>query len=89
MSTGVQPLEEIINEGFMDVFGNPIFLGLFLIGFFVALVFITRQRLDMALLILIPAFILGMAFIPSDLVILVAIGVAVIVYLAIMKFMNR
>ena len=87
--SGVQPLEEIINEGFMDIFGNPIFIGLFVIGFFVALIFITRQRLDMALLILIPAFIIGMAFMPTELVLLVALGVAVIVYLAIMKFMNR
>ena len=58
-------VEQIISDTIMAYLGNPIWVGILILLFFVVWVAFMRARLEVALLGLIPAFILASAFIPG------------------------
>lgn len=86
MTTSLNPLEEILAEGFLSVVGDPLFLGLILLGFFGALVFVQGTRLDGKLVVIVPVLLMSLLFLPPWLAIAFAIGMGVVVYLALTKF---
>jgi len=84
VSFAVEPFEQIIGDGFDDVFGNHDIIGLIFIGFFAVFVMLQDTRFDVKVLIMIPAMALAMIYI-SWFTIVIAIALAVIVLLAARK----
>ncbi len=80
--------EEVIGNGFSDVVGDPTIAGIIFLGFFISFVMLQDTRLDAKLMVLVPAMILSMVYIPW-LGILCALGFGSIVYLALTRFLNR
>lgn len=81
---------EVLETGFLLVFGNPIFVALFILAFFAAIAAYARLRIDAAVAIFAP-LIIGMAsynylpeeFKPLTLIILgVLYGLAIIALLS-------
>lgn len=83
-----QPLEEMIYNGFLNTVGNPLFLGLLVLGVFSAFVLMQNTRTDAKVVILVPAFILASAFI-SPLLVLGGLALSVLLYLSVTKMMSR
>jgi hypothetical protein len=88
MTTALNPLEQIFADGFIGLVGDPVFLGLMIIGFFGAMVFVQGTRLDGKLAVFVPAFILSMVFVPF-LAVFFALGISTILYFAFTKFTNK
>jgi len=76
--------EEIIAETIMEFLGNPMWVGLLILLFFVAWAVLMRMRLEVALVGFIPALILASAFIPG-LLLLTAIGGGVLLGVVLMR----
>jgi hypothetical protein len=81
-------LENWFGDNTQYIVGEPFVAGIIFIGFFVGFLFIQNVGLDAKVAILIPALLLSMIFIPW-LAVLLALGVGVVVYLALTKFTNR
>lgn len=62
---GFQILEEMIFNGFLSSVGDPTFLALLLIGFFLGFTFMQGGRLDIVVLALIPGFLLAASYHPA------------------------
>jgi len=88
MSTGLLPMETWMGDGFAQTVGDPIFLGIMIIGFFFGFTMLQGLRLDAKLLILVPAVILAFPFIPF-LPLVLGLICAFVVYLAFTKMDNR
>jgi hypothetical protein len=86
--TGLCPFESLIGNGFGIIFGNPLFLGLILIGLFGAFVMLQGGRLDAKIVVLVPIGILALLFIPG-LIFPLAVAVGVLIYLAIMRMIVK
>lgn len=86
MTAPLNPLETIMADGFMQVVGDPLFLGIIILGFFGALAMIQGTKLDGKLVIIVPAFILALSFFPPFIVLLFALALAVILFHAFNKF---
>lgn len=88
MAGGVIPLESYIADGFAQTVGDPIFLGILVIVWFLGFTIMQGTRIDAKLVIMVPALLLATAFIPF-LGILISLVFAALIYLAIMKLTNR
>jgi hypothetical protein len=81
-------LETMFSDGFTNTVGDPIFLGLILVGFLGAFVMLQGLRLDGKMLILVPALLLASAFIPF-LPVLLGLALGFVLWLAISKMDAR
>lgn len=86
--TGLCPLESLIGNGFGVIFGNPLLLGLVLIGLFGAFVMLQGGRLDAKVVVLVPIGVLALMFIPG-LLFPIAVAVGFLIYLAIMRLIVK
>lgn len=50
-STFIQAVSDIIGQGMGSAFGSPVIIGLFAIAFFIALMYVLRFSLDIAIVI--------------------------------------
>jgi hypothetical protein len=82
-------LEQAIYEGALTAVGDPIFLGFLVFGFFLGFVVLQGQNLTGKMVILVPAGILALAFMPNWVSILFGLVCGGILYLAINKFITR
>jgi hypothetical protein len=81
-------LEQFIAEGFANIFGYDLWLGLFFVGFFMAYLLMSRSSFESKMVIAIPVFILASAFINWFLVITLLI-VGFIVTSGVQKLMQQ
>jgi hypothetical protein len=86
--TGLCPFESLIGDGFGAIFGNPLLIGLVLIGLFGAFVMLQGGRLDAKIVVLVPIGILTLLFIPG-LVFPLAVAIGFLIYLAIMRLIVK
>ncbi len=86
--TGFYDLEAFIGNGMGQVVGDPIFLGLLVLGFLGGFVLLQNTRFDAKLLVIVPAMLLAMAFIPI-LPLLFGLVCGFIGYLVVTKLENR
>jgi len=88
--SGLQPLENWMGDGFATVIGDPIFMGLMILGFFFGFVMLQGTRLDAKLLVLVPVALLAAPFFPAQVfMILLGLACAFILYLALAKMDNK
>lgn len=80
--------ESFIGNGLQSVFGDSMWFGILTLVWFGAFTLLQGLRLDAKLAILVPAAILSLMFIPA-LSFIIVIVLAVILYLALMKFMRH
>jgi len=86
-SSGLLPIEDLIGQGAgYTTGGDPLFLGLLTIGFFAGFTMLQGTRLEAKIVVLVPALFLTLYFIPG-LAVLIALGLATILYLAFTKFL--
>jgi len=71
----------------MSIVGDPTYLGLLVLGFFVGFVFLQGTRMDVKIMVIVPALFLAMSFI-GILKVIVVVGIGVVMMLGIKKFMN-
>lgn len=76
-------IEDIVSSTIMQYLGSPLWVGLILILFFVAWAAFMKLRLEVALVGLVPAFILASAFIPGLGVMIAIVGGALLGYILI------
>jgi hypothetical protein len=81
-------LENLMAPGLAGIAGDPLFLGLAFLSFFVGFVMLQRVSGDMSMLIITPAAIMAAAFIPA-LGLIALLALAYVIVLALTKFMNR
>lgn len=77
-------LEGMIASTIMEYLGNPMFVGLLVVMFFVTWAVVMRLRLEAALSGLVPAFIMASAFIPG-LQLVAALGGGILLGLILMR----
>jgi len=70
--------EQIIADTLMTYLGSPMWAGLIILFFFIAWAVVMRMRLEVALVGLIPTFILASAFIPGLHVLIAMVGGALL-----------
>jgi len=87
LTTGFGPLESTIYSSCMSIVGDPTYLGLLVLGFFVGFVFLQGTRMDVKIMVIVPALFLAMSFI-GILKVIVVVGIGVVMMLGIKKFMN-
>jgi hypothetical protein len=85
LQAGFQPLEEIIYTSGMQIAGDPVYLGLLVLGFFFGFVLLQGVRTDVKVLVMIPALFLATGFIPWLYLVIIVIA-GVIFYLGISRF---
>lgn len=81
-------LEQFIAQGFSAIIGNPLVLGIMLMGIFTGFVLLQGLRLDGKVAILVPVSLLAITLIPWFAV-LIGLAVGVLLYLAIMLFTQK
>lgn len=82
-------LENFLGTQATTITGNPLFTGLLILAFFSTFVLLKDTKLELKILGIGGGFILALLFLPTWLIILFGIGSAVVIYLAIMKVLNR
>jgi len=82
-------LEDFIGTQGMLIAGNPLFIGILVLAFFTALVLVRRSNLEVRVLAIGGGFLLALAFFPSWLIVLFAMGLAIVMYLAIIRLITR
>lgn len=86
---GVNPIEDLVYFGMLGVLGDPIFMGLFIVGFFGAFVIAQSQtNTSMKIAVFVPAVLLAAAFIPF-LALVIGLVVGFIAYLGLMKLIRK
>ena len=80
--------EEVIGNGFTSIVGDQTMIGVLLLAFFGGFLLLQDTRLDVKILIMVPALLLAMTYI-SFFNVVVALILAVLVYAALMKFLNH
>lgn len=80
--------ENVIGEGANQVVGDPLVMGLMFLGFFMAFIMLQNTRLDHKIMVLVPASILAMVWIPWFSIVLALVGGGMM-YLVVMKFTNK
>lgn len=85
---GFQPFEKIIYDGAVLAFGDPIFIGVVFIGGVIGIALMSNMRLDGKMLLLVPALLLALSFIPM-LALLLGIFFGVLVYMALLRVTSR
>ena len=83
-----EPIESLIHNGALNTVGDPTFLGLLVLGFFLAFIFFQNTRFDAKMVVIIPATFLAIAFAPI-LMILTAFILSGLLYLALNKLISR
>lgn len=79
-------LEQMIYENAVQTVGDPIVLGLLTFGFFLGFVLMQGQRLEGKIMVLVPALLLSLAFMPPVVTIVSGLVLGGILYLALRKF---
>jgi len=82
-------IEQIFYEGAMSTVGDPIYIGILVIGFFAACVMFQGQRLDGIILMMIFAFFLAGAFMPIWLLTIGIFAFAFIIFIGLMRLITR
>jgi hypothetical protein len=82
-------LEDFLGSQATQIAGSPIFIGLLVLAFFSALVLLRDVRLEVKVLGIGGGSILALAFLPSWSAILLGLGGALVLYLALMKVVSR
>jgi len=83
--TGVNFIAGGISNCMNSQFGDPLMLGLIVLGFFVAFVMLQRTGMDAKVVILAPACVLAMLFIPSLIWFMLAMFGVFVVYKVLKK----
>ena len=83
------PLEDYVGTQMTAVTGDPVFGGILVLLFFVGIVMVNNSRLDVKLMVIVPAFILALVFLPLWVKALFAIAVGFIVFFGIYKMVGR
>lgn len=86
---GLGGLETVMYNGMLSLVGEPIFIGFVILAVIAGWVMVAGFRLDAKLLGIVPAIILAAAFIPPFMLLLGGLGIAAVLYYALMKFMRR
>lgn len=81
-------IEELIYNGVMEIVGDPVFAGALVLTLFIVFTLLQGIRTDGKIVILVPAFILSLAFIPI-LALPVVLVVSAVLYLGIMKVLKQ
>lgn len=81
-------IEDMIGSGLATTTGDPVFLGLLFLGFFVGILVVNNASGDIKILVLIPVAVLSVVFMPFLLTPIVLIG-GIMFALALIKFVNR
>lgn len=81
-------VENWISQAGASATGNPVFLGLLVLGFFIGFVTLSQTRIDVKLMVMVSAVILASAYIPW-LVVLGSIVFGYITYWGLMKAINK
>jgi hypothetical protein len=89
MADGLVTLENWMGDGFAQTVGDPIVMGLMLLGFFAGFTMLQGLRMDAKLLILVPVAILAIPFIGWFMPILIGLGCGFILYLTFAKADNK
>jgi hypothetical protein len=83
------PFEELIYDGTLSVLGDPIYLGMLVLVFFVGFVILQGVNNTAAKgAIIFPAVLLATAFIPFG-ALLIGIFIGFVLYLALMKIVGK
>jgi len=85
---GFQPLEEMIFNGFLSTVGDPTYLALLVIGFFLGFVIMQGGRFDVVMLALVPAFLLAASY-NAAVPLIGGLLFSIILYIAFMKLTNK
>ncbi|MDD3906562.1 MAG: hypothetical protein PHS46_08615 [Candidatus Omnitrophica bacterium] len=88
MADGLIELENWAGDGFAQTVGDPIFMGILLLGFFFGFTMLQGLGFSGKLLILVPVAILAFPFIPF-LPVFLGLVCAFILYLALAKMDNK
>jgi hypothetical protein len=88
VETGFRVIETLIYTSMVQIVGDPMILGLLILGFFGAFVMLQGTRLDGKMVILFPASILAVVYI-GPLVVIIALVVGIMMYLAWMKITGK
>lgn len=89
MTNILDTLQSQFGDFFMQLAGNPIFLGVLIVLIFFVWVFIAGMKTDAKLLILVGAFFLAFGLLPGWLQVVAGIVAGLILALAILKVLNR
>lgn len=89
MTNIIATLQNQFGDFFMQIFGNPIYMGIVLVLIFFVWVMVSGMKTDGKILILVGAFFLGFAFLPAWLQIIMGILAGVMLGLAILKVLNK
>jgi len=81
-------IEALMLNGMLAIFGNPLYIGLMVIIFFVGFVVLQNQPTSSKVGITAAAALLAAAFVPW-LAIIVGIGVGFVLYLGLMRLLTR
>jgi hypothetical protein len=88
--SGLQPLEALIYNGFDSIIGgNMAIMGLLVLAFFGGFVLLQGTRTDVKALILVPAFVLSMAFLTGDFIILTLVALALLLMFALNRLFGK
>jgi len=85
---GLQVIENLIGSGLGGVVGDPAFIGFVVLIFFIGFVMLQSVGSGMKVMIIMGALALASVFFPP-LRYLLLVGGAIILVMAILKFMNR
>jgi len=81
--------EEMMYNGAVWTVGDPMFLGLLVFVFFAGFVMLQNIPTSAKVLVLAGASILALAFMPTWIIILVGLALAGLLYLGVMRWMNK
>ncbi len=87
MTTGFGGLESLIYSGAMSTVGDPTFLGLLILGFFIGFVYLQGTRMDVKLMVIVPAMFLAVSFLPLLKVVMV-VGFGIVLMLGLSRLMR-
>ena len=86
---GANAFEDIIYQGAVYTVGDPMWIGLLVFAFFTGFVLLQNIPTSAKVMVLAGAALLALAFMPTWIVVLVGLALAAILYLGVMRWINR
>lgn len=89
MTGGFYPIEDLFANGMSQAFGDPLYMGLLILFFFGGFVFLQNTRLDSKIAIMTPVAILTIIFLGPLIGFLIMIIGGLLIYVALMRVINK
>lgn len=89
MSGAFTAIEEMVYNSWLTMAGDQSFIAFLIFGVFAAFVMLQNTRLDVKVLVLVPAFILASAFAPRLAIVIGGLVMGGILFFALMKLSRQ